>query len=132
MSKLITLTSPNLTSKVIIDKGELISYQQKKEEFIHQKEDLGWNNSDTEMFPIIGPTQKNKFAVSTPNGECIQDQHGILRTFDYTLIENIENTAVYQKNILKTHELTILNTLINLQKKKFFGLMILLSQKSIN
>ena len=65
MVETILLISEDGNSKVKIDKGELISYQKKGIEYMHQKENIGWNNSDTEMFPIIGPTIKNNYIVST-------------------------------------------------------------------
>lgn len=92
----------NTNSEVIIEKGELISYCVKNEEYIHQKGNKGWRNSDDEMFPIIGPTSKNNFSVHTKNGDAIQDQHGMLREMEYSLISSDENSAhfikKYQKN----------------------------------
>jgi len=73
------LSSADKNSIVKIEEGELISYLKNGEEIIHQKGNPGWKNSDTEMFPIIGPTETNNFIVSTPKGNCIQDQHGLLR-----------------------------------------------------
>jgi len=101
MAKIIELSSPDNQSKAKFDSGELISYQKFGNEFIHHKNDVGWNSSDTEMFPIIGPTQKNNFRVSTPKGECIQDQHGLLRNLNYILLQNDNNTASFQKDYLK-------------------------------
>ena len=101
MTKIVELYSPDNQSKVKIDSGELVSYQKFGNEFMHHKDDLGWNSSDTEMFPIIGPTQKNNFKVSTPKGECIQDQHGLLRNLDYTLLNTTNNTAIFQKEYVK-------------------------------
>lgn len=80
-----------------IDQGELISYKIKGEEFIHQKGSPGWRNSDTEMFPVIGPTAQNNFVVPSPKGESIQDQHGILREMPYQLIKSDLVTAVFEK-----------------------------------
>lgn len=93
----ITLISDNKSANVKIDKGELVSYIINNEELIHQKGTPGWRNSDTEMFPIIGPSNANNFEVSTPKGTCIQDQHGLLRELNYNLIHSNSNTAVYQK-----------------------------------
>jgi len=101
MPTTIELSSPDNKSTVKITSGELISYQKFGVEFIHPKKDPGWKNSDTEMFPIIGPTQKNNFKVSTPKGDCIQDQHGLLRNLDYTLIKNNHYTVTFQKDYLK-------------------------------
>jgi hypothetical protein len=95
--KRIILTCPDKYSIVKIDKGELVSFLKNEEELIHQKGQPGWRNSDTEMFPVIGPTEANDFMVSTPKGNAIQDQHGLLRELTYSLMESSENCAVFQK-----------------------------------
>jgi hypothetical protein len=92
------LISPDKNSIVKIDQGELVSFLKNKEELIHQKGQPGWRNSDTEMFPVIGPTEATNFKVSTPKGNAIQDQHGLLRELSYTLMESGENFAVFQKD----------------------------------
>lgn len=97
MKKVISLTSHDKKSLVKIDKGELISYTKNSEELIHQRGDIGWANSDTEMFPIVGPTAKNNFKVSTQKGDNFQDQHGLLRELDYQLLKNDEQTVSLQK-----------------------------------
>lgn len=91
------LTSTDKNSVVKIDKGELISFLKNDKELIHQKGQPGWRNSDTEMFPVIGPTEANDFMVSTPKGDAIQDQHGLLRELTYRLKENGADFAVFQK-----------------------------------
>lgn len=91
------LISPDKNSIVRIVKGELLSFLKNDEELIHQKGQPGWRNSDTEMFPVIGPTEATDFVVSTPKGNAIQDQHGLLRELIYTLMESGENFAVFQK-----------------------------------
>ena len=98
-----------LNSTVTIDKGELISYTFDDKEYIHQKGNKGWRKSDDEMFPIIGPTDKNNFRVHTKNGDAIQDQHGLLRELQYSLISSDENSAQFIKNYKK-------NTLIKNSK----------------
>lgn len=105
MNDLVLLVSDDGFSKVKIEKGELISFQKNEVEYIHQKQDLGWNNSDTEMFPIIGPTKNNSFVVHTKNGDVILDQHGLLREFDYELVTTNNNKAVYKKEYIKNTEL---------------------------
>lgn len=105
----VTLKSPDTTSIVKIEKGELVSYQKNNEELIHQKGTLGWRNSDTEMFPIIGPTESKNFRISTPKGTAIQDQHGLLRELSYSLLKSSEYDAVFQKKY-------IANTFINNSK----------------
>ncbi|MDF1518420.1 MAG: aldose 1-epimerase, partial [Lutibacter sp.] len=85
------LISPDKNSIVKIEKGELVSFLKNDEELIHQKGLPGWRNSDTEMFPVIGPTEATDFVVSTPKGNAIQDQHGLLRELIYTLMDSCEN-----------------------------------------
>lgn len=82
---------------VVIDKGELVSYQVGGHEFIHQKGSPGWRNADTEMFPIIGPTNEANFAVQVPRGNAILDQHGHLREMEYTRVSQSETTVSYKK-----------------------------------
>ncbi len=93
----IVITSSDKESTVVIDDGELVSYSFYGEELIHQKGDRGWRNADTEMFPIIGPTESNDFKVNTERGEAIQDQHGLLRELEYELLENTGSSVSFQK-----------------------------------
>ena len=109
MIETILLISDDGFSRVKINKGELISYQKKGIEYIHQKENNGWNNSDTEMFPIIGPTLKNNHLVSTKKGKAILDQHGLLREFEYVLLKNDHKSAFFLKEYQK-------NTFLNNRK----------------
>lgn len=101
MNHIHTLQSPDGNAEVIIERGELISYRKDNEELIHQKGTPGWRNSDTEMFPIIGPTATNDFVVHTDRGEAIQDQHGLLRELEYKLLNQTENSLIYQKTYQK-------------------------------
>jgi hypothetical protein len=87
----------NKECRVAIEEGELISFQKGNLEYIHQRGSKGWRNSDIEMFPIIGPISKNNFRVHTQKGDAIQDQHGMLRELNYTLISSDENTAKFIK-----------------------------------
>lgn len=82
---------------VQIDAGELISYRSAGHEFIHQKGSPGWRNSDTEMFPLIGPTAEAGFRVQTPRGTAIQDQHGLLRELSYELVSQSRAAATFKK-----------------------------------
>ncbi len=100
MSSQQVITSSDKESTVVIDQGELISYSKDGEELIHQKGDRGWRNADTEMFPIIGPTDANDFIVNTKRGEAIQDQHGLLRELRYEVSNQTDSTIDY----LKTYE----------------------------
>lgn len=95
MSNITTLKVGNQT--VIIEGGELVGYQVSGHEFMHQKGNPGWRSVDTEMFPIIGPTNEAGFKVSTPKGVAIQDQHGLLREMTYTITQSTESKAVFTK-----------------------------------
>lgn len=97
MMTTVTLNSSDKSSVVKIEKGELVSFKKYEEELIHQKGTAGWRNSDTEMFPIIGPTEATNYIVSTPKGNCIQDQHGVLRELQYTLLKKSDTEVVFQK-----------------------------------
>lgn len=92
---MIELSSINRTVK--IDAGELVGLEVDGHEYIHQKGSPGWRNSDTEMFPIIGPTTGADFKVRTPNGSATQDQHGLLRELDYELEYRSKDAASFQK-----------------------------------
>lgn len=82
---------------VTIDAGELVGYVVDGHQYIHQKGNPGWRSSDTEMFPIIGPTSEAGFRVQTPRDIAIQDQHGLLRELEYTLVAQTEHSAVFRK-----------------------------------
>ena len=99
MNSLVYLKNNNCT--VIIEKGELVSFKKDGVEYIHQKGSKGWRNSDIEMFPIIGPTSKNKHTVHTKKGDAIQDQHGLLRELEYVLISSTEKIGHYIKEYQK-------------------------------
>ncbi|WP_149274897.1 aldose epimerase family protein [Pareuzebyella sediminis] len=92
---MLTLNYQNQSVK--IDGGELIGYKVSGHEYIHQKGSAGWRNSDTEMFPIIGPTAAAGFQVQTPRDIAVQDQHGLLRELDYELLSKSETSATYRK-----------------------------------
>ena len=95
----------NKDCKVIIEKGELISFQHNNNEYIHQKGNKGWRNSDDEMFPVIGPTAKNNFIVHTKNGDAILDQHGLLRELEYSLVSSHKNSAKFIKKYKKNTQI---------------------------
>ncbi|MFT4244431.1 MAG: aldose 1-epimerase [Candidatus Woesearchaeota archaeon] len=90
------LISPNKNLKAIIEGGELISFNFLGEELIHDKK-KGWNNSDTEMFPIVGPTEKTNFKITTPKGEAILDQHGIARLINFQRTHKTRQKIRYSK-----------------------------------
>jgi len=83
---------------VQIDAGELVSYQVAGHEIIHQKGDPGWQNADTEMFPIIGPTNEADFKLQTPKGYGVQDQHGLLREMEYIVGAVTDTSISYTKS----------------------------------
>lgn len=80
-----------------IDAGELVGYLVDEYQVMHQKGSPGWRSSDTEMFPIIGPTAEADFKVKTPLGPAVQDQHGLLREMQYACIFQNETKAVFEK-----------------------------------
>ncbi|MFK5973489.1 MAG: aldose 1-epimerase [Flavobacteriaceae bacterium] len=82
---------------VKIDAGELVSYKVDGHEYIHQKGSQGWRNSDTEMFPVIGPMAAVDFEIDTPKGKAIQDQHGLLRELNYELGFQSNDAAFFTK-----------------------------------
>jgi hypothetical protein len=90
-----------LNSRVIIEKGELISFKVDDHEYIHQKGNKGWRKSDDEMFPVIGPLDKNNYRVHTKNGDAIQDQHGLLRELDYETVFADETSVKFIKKYKK-------------------------------
>lgn len=94
----IILKSENQKSAIKIKAGELVSYTFDGEELIHQKGSPGWENSDTEMFPIIGPVKANEYRVNTNKGLGIQDQHGFLKDLNYNLIQSENHEVTFEKN----------------------------------
>jgi len=83
--------------KVSIDAGELVGYEVGGHEYIHQKGSPGWRSSDTEMFPVIGPTNEADFRVTTPKGSAVQDQHGLVREMKYQLVSQTETKIIFKK-----------------------------------
>lgn len=84
-------------ASVTIDGGELVGYAVGGHEYIHQKGSPGWRSSDTEMFPIIGPTADAGYQVQTPRDVAIQDQHGLLREMKYDLVSHTATKALFIK-----------------------------------
>ena len=97
MNNYTTLRSRDGNSSLKINKGELLSYVFDGEELIHQKGSLGWENSDIEMFPVIGPTKVNNYIINTKEGACFQDQHGFLRELEYDPVDQNKNSVIFQK-----------------------------------
>ncbi|WP_411031201.1 aldose 1-epimerase [Spongiimicrobium sp. 3-5] len=94
---MIELINGNQT--VNIDAGELVGFLINDHQLIHQKGSPGWRSSDTEMFPIIGPTNEADFRVQvSKGGAAVQDQHGLLRELTYELVSQTKQKAVFSKN----------------------------------
>ncbi|GGD55727.1 aldose 1-epimerase [Muriicola marianensis] len=91
------VTLEHLDQSVTIHEGELTSYKVKGYEFMHQKGEPGWGNTDTEMFPVIGPTAGAEYRVQVPKGNAVLDQHGHLRELPYVLEVQEKQRAVYTK-----------------------------------
>lgn len=87
----------NSINSVAIENGELISFTSANLEYIHQAGNPGWRKSDDEMFPVIGPLDKNNYRLQTKNGDGILDQHGLLRELSYQLISHSKTDARFQK-----------------------------------
>ncbi|NNE01786.1 MAG: aldose 1-epimerase [Eudoraea sp.] len=92
---MIKLTNTN--QSVTIRNGELTSYIVDGYELMHQKGSPGWGHTDTEMFPIIGPTDKAGYRVHVPKGNALQDQHGLLRELSYETVMTDDTTALFEK-----------------------------------
>jgi galactose mutarotase-like enzyme len=74
-----------------------MSFTSGSQEFIHQKGNPGRQKSDDEMFPVIGPLDKNNYPLETKKGDGILNQHGLLRELNYQLISHSEKEAVFRK-----------------------------------
>lgn len=83
--------------RVEIRGGELSGFRKGGHEFMHTPDQPGWGHSDTEMFPIVGPTADIGYRVQVPRGNALQDQHGLLRELEYTLVSATPTTAVLEK-----------------------------------
>lgn len=92
---MIKLTNTN--QSVTINEGELTGYTVDGYELMHQKGSPGWGHTDTEMFPIIGPTNKVGYRVHVPKGNALQDQHGLLRELAYETLGTDDKSAIFQK-----------------------------------
>lgn len=91
------ITLKHKDRSVRIDMGELIGFRVGEFEYMHQKGSPGWRSTDTEMFPIIGPTADANFKVQSPKGIAVQDQHGLLREMPYELTEQSGSHAIFRK-----------------------------------
>lgn len=77
--------------------GELVSLLLDDFEYMHGHDEPGWSHSDTEMFPVIGPTEAASYRVQVPRGNAIQDQHGMLRDMAYQTEAQTESSATFVK-----------------------------------
>ena len=82
MIKQISRVIDGLLHCVQVDSGKIASYTIDGFEYVHQRA-TGWSHSDTEMFPIIGPTAKADYRVQVNDSKVVLDQHGLLREFPY-------------------------------------------------
>ena len=80
-----------------ISAGELTSFRRGEHEFMHSPDEPGWGHSDTEMFPVVGPTAEIGYRVQVPRGNALQDQHGLLREMPYSLVSVTPATAILEK-----------------------------------
>jgi galactose mutarotase-like enzyme len=94
-TKVLELTSG--TVRVTAQAGELVGLQIGDRDWMHKGSEPGWGHSDTEMFPIIGPTAETAYRVQVPKGNAIQDQHGLLREMEYGLVSQTDTGLVYEK-----------------------------------
>ena len=81
-----------------IKAGELASLRYGAREYMHQANEPGWGHSDTEMFPIIGPTAQDAYRVQVPRGNAMLDQHGLFRELPYTLVSRSDSEVVLEKS----------------------------------
>ncbi len=108
---------------VKIDAGELVGYKIEGHQYIHQKGSLGWQNSDTEMFPIIGPTAEAvQFKISTV----------FFVNWIITLFPNLILRLFLKKPIYQELRYRIQNIRKNQINNTYIGLMISSSKKSLN
>lgn len=81
--------------RVRVEAGELRSFRRGDREYMHDPSEPGWGHSDTEMFPVIGPTAEAAYRVQVPRGNAIQDQHGLLRELAYSCTVREKDRAVF-------------------------------------
>ena len=86
------------TLAIEISKGELTGLTYRGKEFMHKSSEPGWGHSDTEMFPIIGPTAETAYRVQVPRGNALLDQHGLLREMSYTVKAVSDSEVVLEKS----------------------------------
>lgn len=91
----IRLRSGDLTAEV--SNGELVSLVKGGREYMHKAGEPGWGHSDTEMFPIIGPTADMAYRVQVPRGNAMLDQHGLLREMPYSVRSSTEDEVILEK-----------------------------------
>jgi len=105
MIKHISRVIKGLEHCVQVDSGKIASYTIEGFEFIHQRA-IGWPNSDTEMFPIIGPTAKADYRVQVNDSKVVLDQHGLLRELPYKHLTSEGEMSRWVKKYQAFTELT--------------------------
>lgn len=83
---------------VEVKAGELAGLCYDGREYMHPAEAPGWGHSDTEMFPIIGPTAQSAYRVQVPRGNAMLDQHGLFRELPYELVSSSGSEVVLEKS----------------------------------
>lgn len=89
------LTRGNLWIRV--QSGQLTGFRKEGLEFIHTADQPGWGNSDTEMFPVIGPMAHLNYTLELPGGRAVLDQHGLLRELEYFPVTHSDTELVLEK-----------------------------------
>ncbi len=92
-----TIQLENGAMRAAILNGEVVSLSRDGHEYLHAPTEPGWSHSDTEMFPVIGPTAQTAYRVQVPKGNAIQDQHGLLRELEYTPEEQSDTHVLLVK-----------------------------------
>lgn len=104
---MITLIDKTINGKrhtAQVSSGKLFSYKVDDFEYIHQRQ-VGWPHSDTEMFPIIGPTAAADYRVRVGDNSVVLDQHGLLREFGYTHLDSDNELSIWIKKYKAYDEL---------------------------
>ncbi|MFM1877587.1 MAG: hypothetical protein RLZZ241_453 [Bacteroidota bacterium] len=80
-----------------VTSGQLTGLRLGETEFMHTADQPGWSNSDTEMFPVIGPTLQQNYRIEVPRGTAVLDQHGFLRDMPYAMESCTESELMLVK-----------------------------------
>lgn len=99
-SKLNQFELINQDLRVQVSHGQLTGLYLGTAAFMHEADEPGWSNSDTEMFPVIGPTSQLDYRLAVPRGTAILDQHGLLRDMTYDTVSLTATSLVLEKNYI--------------------------------